>query len=338
MYDIAPELLEKIQASFRKNMDGSPQIQALAKSIGKGLATYPDALEYADMVGKALSQALLEHISSDTLPDGRMYYNIAQRVLRPMLEDDYQIISQAVQQVQEALNKNAGLGIQAQVAPLNTDRIDGLVNKVSNAADFNEVAWVLNEPISTYSMSVVDESLKANVNFHGKSGLSPRIIRKAEPKCCKWCSTLAGEYDYPDAPDDIYRRHENCRCTVQYDPGDGRRQDVHTKRWTTDEKGATIEARKFIGLKTNGVQIQGVSDHVILRMKERGVTPEAMLDAIQNSLDIGDTKTDEFGRQSFRVIGEKATLYINPETKFIITAHCTHTKTASKLKRRADKK
>lgn len=27
---------------------------------------------------------------------------------------------------------------------------------------------------------------------------------------------------YPDVPPDVYRRHERCRCTVLYDPADGK--------------------------------------------------------------------------------------------------------------------
>ena len=42
-------------------------------------------------------------------------------------------------------------------------------------------------------------------------------------------SSLEGEYEYPDVPKDVYRRHENCDCTVEYISA-GKRQDVWTKR------------------------------------------------------------------------------------------------------------
>ena len=98
------------------------------------------------------------------------------------------------------------------------------------------------------------------------AGLRPRVIRTAESHCCKWCSALAGTYDYPRVPKDVYRRHERCRCRVEYDPGEGRRQNVWNKTWTEDEDArqariqkiqnpstnrddsAKIEARKQIGL------------------------------------------------------------------------------------------
>lgn len=245
MEDIAPGLLETIRESFRQSIQSSKKIQALYKAIQDGNATYIDAEEYAYQVGEALSQAFGKHLSSAALPDGRMYFNIADRVLRPMLEEDHGIVSDAATMVQTALNQKAGIGIKAQTVAVNEDRIYGIVDKVSNADSFDDVAWLLDAPVKNFSMSVVDEILKANVDFQGKAGLRPKIIRKAERKCCEWCSRLAGEYDYPDVPDDVYRRHENCRCTVDYDPGDGKKyQNVHTKQWKTAEEHAKLEERK----------------------------------------------------------------------------------------------
>ena len=44
------------------------------------------------------------------------------------------------------------------------------------------------------------------------------------------------------------RRHEYCRCTVEYAPGDGRRQNVHTKQWKTATERDKIEQRKLVGV------------------------------------------------------------------------------------------
>lgn len=248
MEDIAPGLLEQLRKRFAEKISVNPKIRAVHRRIQEGSATYTDAEEYAYLVGQALSQTFGEGLSSAVLPDGRMYYNIADRVLRPLLEEDHTIVSEAAAMVQTVLNQKANIGIKAQTVAVNTDRIDGIIDKVSNAEFFDDVAWTLDEPVKNFSMNVVDETLKANVNFHGRSGLTPKIIRKSERKCCEWCSNLAGEYDYPDVPDDVYRRHERCRCTVEYDPGEGRRQDVHTKRWTEPGERDIIEERKRFAL------------------------------------------------------------------------------------------
>ena len=230
MEDIAPQLLETLRSRFSEKIAANPKIRALEKKIEAGLATYVDAEDYSYLIGKALAEVFADNLSSSMLPDGRMYYNIAQRVLQPLLEEDYNIVSKAATTVQTFLNQKANIGIKAQTAPINEDRIYGIVNKVSEAVSFDDVKWVLDAPIVNYSMNVVDEILRSNVEFQGRSGLNPKVIRKSERNCCKWCSNLEGIYDYP-VDRTVYQRHERCRCTTEFDPGDGRRQNVYTKRW-----------------------------------------------------------------------------------------------------------
>lgn len=252
MEDIAPQLLQQLKSRFSEKIAADLKIRALYKRIESGNATYADAEEYAYLIGQALSQTFGKYLSSEILPDGRMYYNIADRVLRPLLEEDHEIVSEAAAMVQTFLNQQAGIGIKAQTMAVNEDRIQGIVEKVSEAEVFDDVAWVLDEPVKNFSMNVVDETIKANVNFQGRTGLTPKIIRKTERKCCDWCSQLAGEYDYPDVPDEVYQRHERCRCTVEYDPADGKRkrQNVHTKQWTDAADYDKLEARKTIGIRS----------------------------------------------------------------------------------------
>lgn len=246
MEDIAPQLLELLQKRFSEKISVNPKIRTMFKRIQEGGATYADVGEYAWMIGQALAEVFRENLSSEVLPDGRMYFNIADRILRPLLEEDHAIVSEAAAMVQTALNQKANIGIKAQTVPVNKDRIDGIVNKVSESDTFDSVSWVLDEPVKNFSMNVVDETLRANVNFQGRSGLTPKVIRRAERKCCEWCSNLAGVYDYP-VDREVYQRHERCRCIVEYEPGDGRRQNVHTKRWTDATDSDTLEARRTFG-------------------------------------------------------------------------------------------
>lgn len=254
MEDISPGLLKQIRDDFIQQIENSPTIKALYEAIQSGNASYIQAEEYAYEVGAALSESFRKHLSSAVLPDGKMYYNIAQSVIRPLLEEDHSIIADAAAQVQNALNKKAGISIKAQPIPVNDDRISGIIDKISDADVFDDVAWVLDEPIKNFSMNVVDETLRANVDFQGKAGLRPRIIRRTKGKCCEWCSRLAGVYDYP-VEREVYQRHERCRCTVDYDPGTGKVQNVHTKQWTNAQDRGTLEERKQTGLTSLAKQL-----------------------------------------------------------------------------------
>ena len=332
MEDVAPELLKRIRAEFDGAVEQSSTLKGVEEKILKGTATYAEANQYAIEVGKILANAYKNNISSDVLPDGKLYYNIADRIISPTMKNNYDLISKVSLQVQKALNNAAGIGINAIQPEMNMDRVEGIVNRVSDAENYDDVSWILQEPIINFSQSIVDAFVKENSEFQGKAGLSPKIVRKLSGGCCEWCSRLAGTYTYPDVPDDVYRRHQRCKCTVEYDPGTGKRQNVHTKEWHRQEKDDIINERKILGLFANNVQIKGVSNHVIVRMNERKVDVTDIIDAIENPLSITLIKTDEKGRKSFKQIGEKATIAINPETGVLTTVHKTHTKLVKKKK------
>ena len=338
--DIAPALLESIRQDFERNLGGRQRAVQLLEKIQAGGANYADAGDYAEEVGAALADAFRAHLSSAALPDGRMYWNIADRVVRPLLEQDHTLVAEAAQTVQQSLNTEAGLGIRPQPVPLNESRVEGILNKISAAERYDDVAWVLGEPVKNFSRAIIDESIRRNVEFQGGAGLRPRVIRRVVANCCRWCSNLAGTYTYPDVPQEIYQRHEYCRCTVQYDPGDGsrRRQDVHTKQWTDPDENAKILERKLVGLRANNVTIRSVSRHVKQRMTERSVLVDDIQDAIERPLKVNPIKYDSAGRPSFTIVGRKATIAINPDTGVITTCYPTHSKTREKLLEELKKK
>ena len=120
---------------------------------------------------------------------------------------------------------------------INKDRIQGLVDAVSDAEDFDEVKKLLNEAVVNFTMSVVDDAIKENAEFQFMSGLAPKSKRTSNGKCCKWCDRLVGTYNYEDVRDtgnDVFRRHRHCRCTVEFITN-GKRQNVHTKKWEKDK-------------------------------------------------------------------------------------------------------
>lgn len=220
--DIVPSLMTKIRNEFNQDMKSNSLIQELIKSINSGTATHVQSQQYAAEVGRILANVFKRTITSDTLPDGRMYYNIADRILGETLTKNHELISTAAEAVQSSLNKQANIGIKAVKPKLNKDRIKGLVDKVSNADNFNNVAWVLDEPVVNFSQSVVDETIKANLDFQGKSGLPASVTRIPESGACEWCREVAGTYEYPNVPDDVWRRHERCRCVIDYTPRTGK--------------------------------------------------------------------------------------------------------------------
>lgn len=231
MEDITPALLEKIQQEFNEKLRDNNLVNEIKNLIDLGKATYTDANNYAVEVGQILASVFKDNLSSSILPDGRMYFNIAERILGDTLGTNYKLISNISLDIQSNLNLISGLGIKALKPPLNKEKVKGFVDRISSEMDFDKVSWILDQPIINFSQSVVEDTIKTNAEFHFKAGLEPKIIRTPESGACKWCREVAGVYAYPNVPDDVYRRHDNCRCIVDYHPGDGKKQNVHNKRW-----------------------------------------------------------------------------------------------------------
>lgn len=233
MEDITPQLIEAVTTEFRKAYGESEKIQDLLNEVQAGTATYAQAQEYSLEVSRLIGKAYEKHISSAVLPDGKMYYNIASRLIPETMDENYRLVADYSASVQTMLNRKAGIGIKAQIPQKEQSRIDGLVELASNSDQYDDVAKQLGQAFGTYSQSIVDRSVWGNVKFHYDSGLKPRITRRAARECCPWCRALAGKYNYPDVPRDVYRRHANCRCTVEYDPADGSKQmqNIWTKDW-----------------------------------------------------------------------------------------------------------
>lgn len=247
--DIVPALLEEIQNEFDKRTYNSKKLKKAFLLLQNKKATYLDANNFAIEIGEILSDVLRTKITAEVLPDGKMYFNIADRILNPTMKKNYDLISNFIVDVQIELNRTANLRLKGQIPEFNQDRIDGIVNRISSEEDFESIKWLLDDPIINFSQSIVDDGIKANAEFHAKAGLQPKITRRVSGHACEWCSRLAGTYGYYEAPKEVYQRHERCRCTVDYNPGDGRKQDVWSKAWRDSQKEQKIANRKMLNLR-----------------------------------------------------------------------------------------
>lgn len=238
MEDIAPKLYEKIKKEFDRKISDSKRLSTLSEKLAKGIVTYREAHEFAIESGKILSQTFQNNLSSSVLPNGKLYYNIADRILRPMMGELYEGVADYSKEVQTVMNKQQNIGIKVIKSELNEDKVQGIIDITSGKEHFDDVEYMLGEPLINFAQTIVDDTVRVNADFQYKSGLRPKIIRTSTGKCCKWCDNLAGVYDYEDVSDtgnDVFRRHKHCRCLVEYDVGDRKRTNVHTKKTAEKE-------------------------------------------------------------------------------------------------------
>lgn len=269
--DIVPGLLELIEKEFDEKTFNSGVLKKAIQALKNNKATYEDANEFAIEVGEILSDVLRKNITIKALPDGKMYYNIADRILNPAMNKNYNLISDFTVDIQAELNRQAGLRIKGQKAKLNQDRINGIIERVSSEDNFDDIKWILDEPIVNFSQSIVDDMVKTNADFQAKAGFNPKIIRRPDSKPCDWCKELVGEYDYYEVSDqgnDVFRRHDNCRCVVTFEP---------KKRSSTMVHSGAEGKRRYVQDKYGGYEL--AKEERIKRAKEMAKTEKARRDA-----------------------------------------------------------
>lgn len=275
--DIVPELIEDIRREFEKGLLRGPRFRVIARKIENGTATLADIHGQSVALGELLSDALRQFMRVDMMPDGKIYWNIANRVIKPFLTRNYNLVNSTAEQIQEIVNAAENISIAAVHADFPEERANGLLNLIANDPD-NPFKW-LGEPIVNITESFSDDYMKANADFRYKAGLEEKIVRSVEHSAvrtskgrkydipCDWCSSLAGAYAYPNTPKEIFQRHEFCRCSVVFESAK-KRQNVWSKKiW--QESAETLTARRETGNAAQVTPAQRIAEAVKLSEERR---------------------------------------------------------------------
>lgn len=221
-----------VQDEIRQRIEKDVLLARLRRKIDSGKADFNDTFLYSDRAGK-----LLGEIFSRRLPD--IPLEERETLCVELLRDRYTDINQLIDRVQRALDEAQNLHIAPQHAPFRNER----AHKIGNATADPTVPVGTQQrraesAPATMTRAMHDDRMKKEADFRSRAGLQCYITRKTDGKCCEWCDKMAGRYEYHSEPKDIYRRHDNCGCSVTYENG-RKRQDVWSKRtWEAPEPGA----------------------------------------------------------------------------------------------------
>ena len=204
--DIREPLIEAIQ-----NDRKATQLYALIQS---GTGTYNTASEYAIRVGECLARILRQNAPFESIAEWDL-----ENLIPQALGLDHEHVVQVCEQVQLTLNADAGLGINYVPPMFDGNRAYGLVAELRDNPEFVNIERTFYDQIVNFSQNVVDESIRVNANVLSNAGVQSKIVRHPEVGACAWCRAVAGTYEYADVRrtrSDVWRRHENCRCTIDF--------------------------------------------------------------------------------------------------------------------------
>ncbi|MBR4201022.1 MAG: hypothetical protein IKQ91_07060 [Oscillospiraceae bacterium] len=183
--------------------------------------------------------------------------------------------------VQEALDEAQGLHLRPQHAPFDAKRAHQIGGSTVDPTKPEDVRQRrARAATETLTKSMHDDRMKAEAKFRHRAGLNCRITRVAVNGCCPWCSDVAGRYRYGEEPKDIYKRHDNCDCTVTFENG-RKRQDVWSKReWEAPEPGAGA-GEPVVLTKEQGERLQ--AEHGLTKLENHSIIKAITVQDFENS-------------------------------------------------------
>lgn len=217
---IPSDLERTVRKRFSELFEKDKTIESVYKKIKTGRATYADASLFSKEIGTILSD-VFKSINLANVDVNDLAYNIVGNALNQNIA----LSNLVCESVQSTLNEAAGVGMNPVHPKPNTSKIKGIQTLVAEAEDEHAIAVALDEPVITNVMSNVDDWVRTNADFQADVGLQPIIVRtwsgsypSHDTKHTDWCESLAGTFNYGEEPKDVYKRHEGCRCTVEYFP------------------------------------------------------------------------------------------------------------------------
>ncbi|WP_290457638.1 polymorphic toxin type 50 domain-containing protein [Faecalibaculum rodentium] len=250
MTDIVPELLKALEDRLQRAFKNDRELQDIKTRIKQGTAQSIDSERFSIRAGEILSRVWKSVITQGELPDDRMYYNIARRLLDPTLHTGFDEVSGVCTDIVQLQYTAAGQPLSQIVAvhaDFSQDRLDGLVDYISSKERYSEAEPEFLEKLINFHQDIHSQTVEKNFKNLGQMGFTPKIVRKSLGSCCEWCQRLEGSYDYhPGMDREVFRKHSHCRCTVEYYP-DGPRgghQDVWSKQWKKGVSKSGLQAIK----------------------------------------------------------------------------------------------
>lgn len=232
-----------LKTQILNEIKSDPELKsALAElntKIKAGSAKYSDVVSLSKKMGSITSNHL--QTNAVQITDG-LLGEFADEVLAPVYRSMQKTSLAASKQVQRLFNKKMGLGLNPADVPTDESRLMHIAERFKEAESLDTVAFLYGKGVAeNIARGAVTDSLRANARALNDAGVETFVIREGVG-CCAWCETVVGTYAIDDAPDDFWKTHKGCTCSIEY-----KSKNTHTRvTYHTDDKGDLRKSTKDI--------------------------------------------------------------------------------------------
>ena len=270
------EIYQRLRKQLDDALNADKRLANIAEKIKRKQATLADTAEYSEIVANHIAAVLQAAVGDIRSPLGK------ELVCRELLRDHYAAINDVLGTVQAIVDEQREIHIRPQQAAFPAERVQKVAHALEDpTVSLETIRRRANAPVANVAKSFHDDYIKENAKFRADAGLKCWIVRTTDGKCCKWCTQVAGRYEYGTEPSDVYRRHDNCGCTTIYENG-RQRQDVWSKKKWEVPAAAAGAKKPTILTPAQGRALQAKHKPTVLTRGSRS--------GIIKSLDIDDFK------------------------------------------------
>ena len=201
---------------FKTWVVSDSKCQVLWSKVNNDRASYKDAENYSARVAKWWSDNLVKHY-------GDADYSEVVKDISQSLKKAYSESAYYAKNVQGNINAKAKIGMKALEPHIDDTRITSLLEKLTT----EDAKWLLDsDVVKNIARSAVTDTIQANARIQSEADLYSYIERDTGAGCCDWCESVAGRYLYGEQPDDFFRVHKDCTCSITYMPSKERWQKI----------------------------------------------------------------------------------------------------------------
>lgn len=249
--------VERVGAAYEKLTAANARIKSLEKKLADGTLTMKEGAELTDLRAQAFGTAFSGKVL-DIAQDERE--SACTELLRKRCDDTDEVAEAA----QRAALSRQGLNLTPPTAPFEEDRARKIGHSLEDDTVPDEtIQRRAKSATETMIRSQYDRDMKQGAKTCAAAGLKTYIIRDSASGCCKWCDEVAGKFAYGSEPKDVYRRHDNCSCSVVYESGRGRQNVWSKQTWSREQEREYLRLRDEMAPKRlNAKQAQALRERV----------------------------------------------------------------------------
>lgn len=139
MEDIVPKLYEDILNEFNNLVSNDLKIKEIQEKLDEKKLEASDVSLFGERLGRLAAKAFLKYIKKENLPDGILYWNIAERTIKPLFEEIYERVNDLADTVQNQEDKYKKIGLRPQKSEFPEYRIHDLIDKAIKVFEGEEV-------------------------------------------------------------------------------------------------------------------------------------------------------------------------------------------------------